>query len=116
MVVCRTKDNVLRFIGKDLYEIISEKIGQDFENLEEIRLRIGNPVILKFNSGEKIINKIVSKSAIRETLQLICENSIYAYQSEINKGFITIKGGHRVRNLWRLCDRKWESYKYFIYL
>ena len=29
-------------------------------------------------------------------MQIICENSIYAYQNQICQGFITVKGGHRV--------------------
>ena len=31
-----------------------------------------------------------------EILSILCENSIYSYQSQICSGFITIKGGHRV--------------------
>ena len=31
-----------------------------------------------------------------DTLQNICENSIYSYQNQICNGFITVKGGHRV--------------------
>lgn len=33
---------------------------------------------------------------IIRTLQIICDNSIYAYQNQICQGFITVKGGHRV--------------------
>ena len=29
-------------------------------------------------------------------MQIICDNSIYAYQNQICQGFITLKGGHRV--------------------
>ena len=29
-------------------------------------------------------------------MQIICDNSIYAYQNQICQGFITVKGGHRV--------------------
>ena len=31
-----------------------------------------------------------------QTLERLCENSIYAYKNQIKEGFITIKGGHRV--------------------
>ena len=39
---------------------------------------------------------IVSSEDVIETLQNICENSIYSYQNQICNGFVTIRGGHRV--------------------
>ena len=38
---------------------------------------------------------IVSPEDLIECVYKICEHSWYAYQEDINKGFITIKGGHR---------------------
>ena len=64
--------------------------------LEEIRIRSNRPLILKFSDNEKIFDYIVTVEDLIETLQKICENSIYSYQSQICNGFITIKGGHRV--------------------
>ena len=31
-----------------------------------------------------------------QTLERLCENSIYAYKNQICEGFLTVKGGHRV--------------------
>ena len=66
------------------------------EEIEEIRIRVNRPIILKFNESEKIIKYSISPEEILTTLQLICENSIYSYQNQISEGFITIQGGHRV--------------------
>ena len=67
-----------------------------YEELEEIRVRVNCPIILKFNNSEKVIEEIINNNITKEILQYVCENSIYAYQNEINHGYITIRGGHRV--------------------
>ena len=37
-----------------------------------------------------------------KTLELMSENSIYAYQDEIKNGFITLRGGHRIGNTGKI--------------
>ena len=66
------------------------------EILEEIRIRINLPILLKIGDIELLINYKVSRDEINYILQRICENSLYSYQSQIANGYITIKGGHRV--------------------
>lgn len=76
--------------------------------LEEIRLRADKPLVLQNYIREWFVDRngflsdaqgdsfIVSPEDVRITLELISENSIYAYQEEIKNGYITIKGGHRI--------------------
>ena len=80
----------------------------DFTELEEIRLRQGLPVILQYRDGTFFLNDkgnpvlvdknlfLTSKTDISEALELISQSSIYAYQEDLVKGFITIPGGNRV--------------------
>ena len=80
----------------------------DFTELEEIRLRQGLPVVLQYRDGTFFLNDkgnpilvdknlfITSKTDISEALELISQSSIYAYQEDLAKGFITIQGGNRV--------------------
>lgn len=86
-------DKILNFFPEE----IKQKIEQNsMENLEEIRIRTNQPIILKCGKDEKQIQyKITSENIIR-ILQKICENSIYSYQNQICNGFITLNGGHRV--------------------
>ena len=78
-------------------EILKEKILQsNLDLIEEIRIRVNKPVILKNNQKEEIINYPISIENILQILQKICDNSIYSYQNQICEGFITLKGGHRV--------------------
>lgn len=64
--------------------------------LEEIRIRVNRPIILKIGQAETIIEYKTSTEEILEILQHICDNSIYSYQNQICNGYITMQGGHRV--------------------
>lgn len=78
-------------------EILKEKIlRSNLDLIEEIRIRVNKPVIVKNNQKEEIINYPISIENILQILQKICDNSIYSYQNQICEGFITLKGGHRV--------------------
>ena len=87
---------ILQYFPMRIKEKIKEKLRESGQALEEIRIRVNCPIILKFNNMEEKIETVITNNDTREILQYVCENSIYAYQNEINNGYITIKGGHRV--------------------
>ena len=87
---------ILQYFPMRIREKIKEKLGERGQVLEEIRIRVNCPIILKFNNNEEKIETVITNNDTKEILQYVCENSIYAYQNEINNGYITIKGGHRV--------------------
>ena len=76
--------------------------------IQEIRLRVGRPVIIVIRGTEHFISKngqvvkkpheglLISKEDMEAVIVHICRASVYAYEEEIRKGFITVKGGHRV--------------------
>lgn len=105
-------DLILNYFPKEIAEKISNEIANKMDNLEEIRIRAQRPIILKFSKVEKIIKYNVTTEEILSIVQLICENSIYSYQNQISEGFVTLKGGHRVRNHRFMCNRKWQSNQY----
>lgn len=89
--------DIFNFFSRNISRILKETITEEeIQFLEEIRIRNRQNIILKFNDKEEIIDYIVTQRDILETLQNICENSIYSYQKEICEGYITIKGGHRI--------------------
>ena len=90
--------DIFNFFSSNISLKLKEHIKTEDEmiKLEEIRIRNNKKIILKFNNKEEIIDYIANSKDILETLQIICENSIYSYQKEICEGYITIKGGHRV--------------------
>jgi len=91
---------ILKFFSSNISQKIKEYLEGQAEDkiniLEEIRIRSNRPIILKFNDEEKFIDYTITTEDILETLQIICENSIYSYQNQICNGYITIRGGHRV--------------------
>lgn len=64
--------------------------------IEEIRIRVNLPVIIKTSYEEIVLKYIVTIDDTTKILQKICENSLYAYQKQISNGYITIRGGNRV--------------------
>ncbi|NMA66212.1 MAG: stage III sporulation protein AA [Clostridiaceae bacterium] len=85
-----------------------EKIDDRYiRELEELRIRAGLPLMGVFSGYDCFIGPdgqlsdktghalIVSPEEVTNLFYLLCEHSVYAYQEDINRGFITIKGGHR---------------------
>ena len=87
-------DEILKYMPSNIYAVLKEYTNT--QGINEIRLRTEKKLILRFNSKEIITEYIVSKDDILNILLGISKNSIYSIQNDINNGFLTIKGGHRV--------------------
>lgn len=88
---------------KDLISLLPIAIVQEMEiskvnlkNLQEIRIKIGNPVIMEDGEGEKVFNYQVKNEDIKYIIQRISNYSLYAFEEELKQGYITIQGGHRI--------------------
>lgn len=66
------------------------------KTLQEIRIRVAKPIILKQKNNDIILQHITTNEEILHILERFCENSIYAYKNQICRGFLTIRGGHRI--------------------
>lgn len=80
----------------DEFEKIYIKDKELFNKLTEIRLRVGKECILRLFDKEYILPVIVDNMDMKKILEKLASYSIYSIQNEINDGYITIKGGHRV--------------------
>ncbi len=91
---------ILNYFSKNISQILNKYLaGQPLERihtLEEIRIRSTGYIALKFSKSQEILKEKINYQDIIETLQKMCENSIYSYQNEIKNGYITVRGGHRV--------------------
>lgn len=77
-------------------------------HLQEIRMRCGQPILLKGKEGSLFLRQDgklaktaersihVSKADIQETTSLLSAYSLYAFEEELRQGYLTIEGGHRV--------------------
>ena len=69
-----------------------------FHGLEEIRFRIGMPIELIYDVGNRWMNDLgpVNRWELDETLNYMTGYSYYAMEEELKNGYITMNGGHRV--------------------
>ncbi len=88
---------------KELMEILpkrfrvrAEGVTWDMDKLQELRLRIGQPVELIGETRRIWRDAIVTRSDLKEMLEYISGYSLYAFDEEIAQGFLTIPGGHRI--------------------
>ena len=90
-------EQILPLFSKRLREVIRGNC-KSFDNLQEIRIRLNQPVILSCNNEERILGEqfLVSERDIRDIVETACGYSGYAFEEEISKGYITIQGGHRI--------------------
>lgn len=102
------QEELLRIFPLHLRGIL-ERMPMQEEALEEIRIRIGQPVIFHFGSEEWYLEeksgRLVQKDTyayhatrddIKSMVKFISSYSLYAYEDEMKRGFITIQGGHRI--------------------
>lgn len=94
------KTQILSILAKSVRRIVEEEVP-DFEKLQEIRLRAGQPVRVIMGNEEAVLPKkngphITTKEEVRETMDYISHYSMYAYENELRQGFLTVEGGHRV--------------------
>lgn len=84
------------------------QVAEEGDGLQEIRLRAQRPVILYIWGEEWYLEEsgrlkkdpdravILSKEELNQILKHICRYSLYAYEDEISKGYVSADGGFRV--------------------
>ena len=89
--------DIFNFFPQRIVEVLKGYItSSNYNFLEEIRIRINRPIVIKYNMNFEILDYVIKTDDIQEIMQYITENSVYSYQNQICEGFITLKGGHRV--------------------
>lgn len=83
------------FLSNSIINVINS-LFLSIDDIEEIRIRAGRPLIIRTSLDEIVTDYIVDIEDIMDSLERICENSIYTYQNQICDGFITVFGGHRI--------------------
>lgn len=86
----------------EIYKILPETIGNSIkqflmeDKIQEIRIKVGKPIILNLAFEERVLDYIPTKEDLRYLITKISNYSLYAFEEEIKQGYITLKGGHRV--------------------
>lgn len=68
----------------------------EIDFLEELRVRRGQAIIGRRWDREYIVEPIVAKDEMEDILERVNKSSLYAWEEEYRRGFITLAGGHRV--------------------
>jgi len=87
-------NNILRCFPNKMVRKLDEYFlanNVNLNNLEEIRIRVNRPIILKLGQVESVIEYNVESEEILEILGQICDNSIYSYQNQICNRIYYIK-------------------------
>ncbi len=78
------------------------------ERIQEIRLRINRPVLLRCREGDFYLDEKgrmisepdmahrVTEQELEQLLMHLCHDSPYAFEDELRQGFLTVQGGHRI--------------------
>lgn len=102
-------------IGEQILPLLSDRIRTllelakpDYKRLQELRLRVNQPLILQQNGREWYLTEegilsddyrqgiCVTGKEIRTILEAACGYSGYAFEEEIRRGYLTVAGGHRI--------------------
>ncbi|MEW5785654.1 MAG: stage III sporulation protein AA [Bacillota bacterium] len=101
------RDQVNSFLPQRIREMIDRSPLPLWDGMEEIRLRLGRPLVLHGRSGDIFLDEngtaVTPEKAYRpdrtdleRALQLISSSSLYAFEQELRCGYLTVPGGHRV--------------------
>ena len=90
--------------GQDIIEVIPRKyrtlleqsLRGRWQTLQEVRFRIGQAVEWYDGKKHRIDATRVTRMDMKEMMDYMSGYSLYAFEDEIAKGYLTIPGGHRV--------------------
>ena len=98
---------VLALLPPDLAETIATGAAALGAPVEEVRLRQGRPITLVHAGGDAFLGRHgtltddpavappVGEGELQRAFQLLAQGSVYAWEEELARGFLTLPGGHR---------------------
>ena len=101
------KEELIKVFARSV-RVILNRVDVDFEQVQEIRMRVHAPLLMICNNREYYITPsgqlsrqveeayLISRQELKETMEHMSNYSLYAFEEEMKQGFITIQGGHRI--------------------
>jgi stage III sporulation protein AA len=101
-------DPILSFMPQRIKQALVQLSPKDNARLEEIRIRIGRPIEVVIDNKSYFLTSTgelsfdLSRGLVadhedgQKIMNLISRHSIYAIEEELRRGYITVRGGHRV--------------------
>ena len=100
--------NVVREIFPGRLQERMEKALQIIEDVQEIRVRVYAPLMIRSKGKEYFVTESgqvtnrrnpvdnMQPGDLEDIIFHICRSSLYAYEEEIKRGYLTIEGGYRI--------------------
>lgn len=100
-------ENVLRLFPEQL-RFRWRQVAREEARLQEIRLRAQRPVLIYAGNSEWYLEEtgaltkdaarayVLEKEELGQIVRHICRYSLYAYEEELRKGYVSADGGYRV--------------------
>lgn len=96
-----------KWFGKDVSSVLENITVIPFCEVEEIRLRVGQPLLVLTSDKDYFISReggvctpdkayLVNSEDLVSALERMTQSSVYAAEEDLKKGFLTLPGGNRV--------------------
>ncbi|MEH7249679.1 stage III sporulation protein AA [Neobacillus niacini] len=89
-------ETILKFLPKNIADLISKIPPNQKEELEEIRFRINRPIEITMKGAPLFLSYIIREEDAFHFMNKISQFSIYTLEEELKRGYITVSGGHRI--------------------
>lgn len=89
-------NEILRLFPEPIRQAIDYSIRKRWMLLQEIRVRLAQPIELIFDENVERLHTKITKQDCLYMINQLSEFSLYRMEEELREGFITIEGGHRV--------------------
>lgn len=96
---CKSGGGLLSYFPKRIADSLEPWF--DRPGLEEVRFRVGQPVQLCYHNAEQLVlcttgTRFITDADCQQIYEAICFHSVYAWERELEQGFLTLPGGYRV--------------------
>lgn len=99
--------DMARWFGEEISSIMDNIKAVPFQEVEEIRLRVAQPLMVRTSDKDLFINRdggvtspekayFVMKEDLVCALERMTHSSVYAAEEDLKQGFLTLPGGNRV--------------------
>lgn len=90
-------EDIIPFLPQEWGDAIEAADDRQTRRVTEVRLRAGKNICLRYGTDEIILTEyMVTVRDLAMIVSSLCHHSCYAMESELQNGYITIRGGHRV--------------------
>ncbi|MCJ7839346.1 stage III sporulation protein AA [Lederbergia sp. NSJ-179] len=87
---------VMQILPRRISDLITQFPDQKWNEIEEIRLRVGRQVEVASKGNPHFLPYIFTKIDAEQFIAKLANHSFYTLDEELKKGYVTIEGGHRI--------------------